>query len=59
MTDTHSNFDPQQLCSRKLWEIVTQDAPRNLAESDLQRAIQELQERCHYLEELTQLGKLN
>jgi len=58
MTDTHTNFDPQALCSRKLWDIISQDPSRTLAESDLQAAIQELQQRRHYLEELTELGKL-
>ena len=58
MTQTHANFDPQTLCSRKLWEIVNRDSSRTLAEADLQAAIQELQQRRHYLEELTELGKL-
>ena len=58
MTDTHTTFDPQALCSRKLWDIISQDTSRTLAESDLQAAIQELQQRRHYLEELTELGKL-
>ncbi|MEP4485670.1 MAG: hypothetical protein ABJ013_08585 [Halioglobus sp.] len=59
MTDTQTTFDPQSLCSRKLWDIINQDTNRTLAESDLQAAIQELQERRHYLEELTEMGKLS
>jgi len=58
MTQTHANFDPQALCSRKLWDIINQDTSRTLAQSDLQAAIEELQQRRHYLEELTELGKL-
>jgi len=59
MTQTKTNFDPQTLCSRKLWDIVNQDTSRTLAESDLQAAIQELQQRRHYLEELTDQGKIS
>ena len=59
MRETHTNFDPQALCSRKLWDIITQEASPTLAESDLQAAIQELQQRRHYLEELTEMGKLD
>ena len=56
---TMNKFNAQELCSRKLWEIVN-NAPgteQDTNESELREAISELAERRHYLAELTEIGK--
>jgi len=56
---TINKFNAQELCSRKLWEIVN-TAPgtaQDINESELRDAINELAERRHYLAELTEIGK--
>lgn len=60
MTRT-SNFDPRELCSRKLWQLVaTQDsAEAEIDKAALHQAVNELAQRRHYLEELQRLGKLD
>jgi hypothetical protein len=51
--DTHM----QEFCSRKLWEMVSQQE-NTTSPDELQAAIHELAERRHYLNELESLGKL-
>lgn len=53
-----SNFNPSELCSRKLWQIVANPQGESLAEVDLKRAVSELAQRRHYLAELAEIGKL-
>ena len=56
---TVNKFNAQELCSRKLWEIVN-SAPGteyDINASELKEAINELAERRHYLAELTEIGK--
>jgi len=58
MSVTQENFKAQELCSRKLWEVVTTPAD-DYTDSDLAQAVAELAQRRHYLEQLKDLGKLN
>lgn len=56
---TSNTFNPQELCSRKLWDLVsTEQQQQNIDEADLLDAVKELAERSHYLAELTKIGKL-
>ena len=59
MTTTNNRFNPQQLCSRTLWDLVNATSNNlRMNEAELHEAISELAERRHYLAELEQLGKL-
>jgi hypothetical protein len=51
-------FNTEELCSRKLWQIVNGDDCQDIGESELSAAIAELARRRHYLEELQEMGKL-
>jgi hypothetical protein len=58
--DSHlsrEQFDAGALCSRKLWELVS-DSKQTVSERELQQAISELAARRRYLQELQQIGKL-
>ncbi len=55
---TSVDFKPEELCSRKLWQLINDPAPREISDKELSRAIAELARRRHYLEELTEMGKL-
>ena len=50
-----STFDPGELCSSKLWEIVRSEAGGSRAE--LEAALAELSSRRHYLAEIEQLDE--
>lgn len=52
------DFDPRELCSRKLWQLVNAPATTRMDDAELSRAIAELERRRHYLQELAELGKL-
>ena len=55
---TVNRFNPQELCSRKLWELVSaEQQQRDINEAELREAVNELAERSHYLAELTEIGK--
>ena len=56
--NTHNNFNPQVLCSRKLWQMVNERTSMDVSEAELHDAIAELAARRHYLSELKELGKL-
>ncbi len=58
---TINTFNAQELCSRKLWELVNSNPEqiRSINEAEMRQAIHELAERRHYLTELIDLGKLN
>ena len=61
-------INPLELCSRKLWQLVSSAdgadtrpdnlGPADLSADDLAAAVAELARRRHYLEELRELGKL-
>ncbi len=55
---TINRFNAQELCSRKLWELVkSEPGPQpQINEAELHEAIQELAERRHYLAELAEIG---
>ena len=57
MNQTTTTFDPSELCSRKLWELVS-GRDRRGNEQELQQAVRELAARRSYLQELQNLGKL-
>lgn len=52
------NFNPRELCSRKLWQLVSTETAEQVSARELQEAIAELAARRHYLQQLQQLGKL-
>lgn len=52
------DFNPEELCSRKLWQIVNAPNIARINDDELSQAIAELARRRRYLEELTELGKL-
>ena len=51
-------FDPSELCSRKLWQLVNADTDERVGERELKEAIAELATRRHYLEQLQQIGAI-
>ncbi len=52
-------FDARELCSRKLWQLVSDIDRQAISAGELQAAIDELAARRHYLAELAQIGKLD
>ncbi len=58
---TINTFNAQELCSRKLWELVNlnPEQTQSINEAEMRQAIHELAERRHYLTELIDLDKLN
>lgn len=59
MTTNNNHFDPGQYCSRKLWQLVANEQEQSVDRQALQKVIDELAERRHYLAELERLGKLS
>ncbi|PLW70303.1 hypothetical protein [Pseudohalioglobus lutimaris] len=53
-----TEFNPSELCSRKLWQLVNDEDREGVDRYQLQQAIEELASRRHYLAELTRTGKL-
>ena len=51
-------FDPSELCSRKLWQLVNAETDERVGERELKEAIAELATRRHYLEQLHQIGAI-
>jgi len=51
-------FNPRELCSRKLWELISTETEEQVSERELQEAIAELANRRHYLEQLQQIGAI-
>ena len=51
-------FNARELCSRKLWQIVSTETDEQVSARELREAIAELAARRHYLEQLQQIGKL-
>ena len=56
MNTEHQHFNAQDLCSRKLWEIITHAEPEEASTEQLKAAVDELAVRRHYLNELQQAG---
>ncbi len=55
MMTTSQSFNAQELCSRKLWELVSEHDQEPIGRADLEAAIAELESRRHYLAELAGL----
>ncbi len=51
-------FNPRELCSRKLWQLVSIETKEQVSERELREAIAELASRRHYLQQLHQLGAI-
>jgi hypothetical protein len=51
-------INTEELCSRKLWQLVSGEDEETIGESELAAAVAELERRKHYLEELQEIGKL-
>ena len=51
-------FDPTQLCSRKLWQLISTGKDEKVGERELREAIEELASRRQNLEKLQQAGVL-
>lgn len=51
-------FDPRQLCSRKLWQLVNTETDEKVSDKELREAIAELASRRAYLEQLQEIGIL-
>jgi len=59
MTSTgRTHFNPRELCSRKLWQLVSAADGDDTSAADLAEAVAELAQRRRYLEQLRELGKL-
>lgn len=56
---TLNRFKAQELCTRKLWELVKNNPQEHtITDAELHEAIQELAQRRHDLTELSESGKL-
>jgi hypothetical protein len=51
-------FNAQELCSRKLWQLVNTQTSKKVSSDELAEAIGELATRRHYLAQLQETGKL-
>ena len=52
-------FNAEELCSRKLWQLLITETDKNINDNDLSEVIAELAKRRHYLEKLQEIGKLS
>jgi hypothetical protein len=52
------DFNAQELCSRKLWQMVNTSNDRQVGEDELREAIAELASRRRYLAQLRESGIL-
>jgi hypothetical protein len=53
-----TRFNAQELCSRKLWQLVSTQSSKRVSDDELAEAITELATRRHYLAQLQETGKL-
>ncbi len=53
------DIKPEELSSRKLWQLVQEADHRSVSEQQLADVIAELARRRNYLSELRRLGKLD
>jgi hypothetical protein len=58
MATDPSIFNPQELCSRKLWDMVSIESNNCDNKAQLEAAIAELEVRRSYLKELHDIGKM-
>ena len=56
--NTHK-INAHQLSSRKLWQLAETSSTDGLSGDELSEVIAELAKRCHDLDELEQIGKLD
>ncbi len=59
----HERINALELSSRRLWQLVSNDAKlqsitTKLSEEELNDAVRELARRRHYLQQLEEMGKL-
>ncbi|MFV8818184.1 hypothetical protein [Haliea sp. E17] len=59
MTLRTEQFNASELCSRKLWQLISSEERAAISAQELEQAIDELANRRHYLAELAQIGKLD
>jgi len=52
-------FNAEELCSRKLWQLLNTETDKNINDYELSEVIAELAKRRHYLEKLQEIGKLS
>lgn len=53
-----AKFNPGELCSRKLWQLVSTETEEQVSARELKEAVAELARRRHYLEQLAQIGAI-
>jgi hypothetical protein len=53
-----TRINPQELSSRKLWQLADTRSRDELSAEELAEVIAELTKRCHDLEQLEAVGKL-
>ena len=53
-----TSFNPRELCSRKLWQLVNAPTQKEVSENEIREAVAELATRRHYLSQLQEIGKL-
>ena len=53
-----ARFNAQELCSRKLWQLVNTPTNEEISNNELTEAIAELTRRHHYLEKMQETDKL-
>lgn len=58
MSTNNIQFNPGELCSRKLWQLIQSETNTALDQQLLREAVAELASRRHYLAELEHLGRL-
>ena len=58
MTIQVNKFNASEFCSRKLWQLVSNEADARVGRDQLQQAVEELANRRHYLAELSRMGNL-
>jgi hypothetical protein len=51
-------INAQELCSRKLWQLAETQSTEALSADELSEVIAELAKRCHDLDKLEDIGKL-
>jgi hypothetical protein len=52
-------FNAEELCSRKLWQLLNTETDKNINDIELSEVIAELAKRRYYLEKLQESGKLS
>ncbi len=53
-----SRINPQELSSRKLWQLADMRSSEEISADELSEVIAELAKRCHDLSQLEAIGKL-